>query len=318
MDRTKVDIPNSKINNTKNRNTRIIAKSLNAEQRQKLLNGGLTAFLHFMGAAAPLLLFNFLSRDEVRAASNKSNHLRGSTPFSPSSQPIMPENSNNYSTKDFSEEGILFLDTNEAGIQPQLSALGEGKAIVMHTDLPVPESVTDNMSFGEAFAAARHELGKGGIFEWQGNSYNTYYKEEWEALGMSEKNTYCDALNQHTHEVSEAYIHENDFIIHLDDMHNDAVFFLDDAPHESQKRFNLDAHEEDHEENQNEEEIEIDLDEIDAVTGNESPLEINEALPDNINTHGYDMGADFDMEQLGNNIDLDLNINDVFNTNGIV
>jgi hypothetical protein len=39
-------------------------------------------------------------------------------------------------------------------------------------------TVNDNMSFSEAFSAAREELGAGGVFAWQGQYYNTFYAEE--------------------------------------------------------------------------------------------------------------------------------------------
>jgi hypothetical protein len=41
-----------------------------------------------------------------------------------------------------------------------------------------PGTVTGDMSFTEAFAAARGELGPGGVFSWQGQYYNTFYEEE--------------------------------------------------------------------------------------------------------------------------------------------
>lgn len=39
-------------------------------------------------------------------------------------------------------------------------------------------TVNENMSFSEAFAAARHETGAGGIFVWHGHSYSTFYESE--------------------------------------------------------------------------------------------------------------------------------------------
>lgn len=42
--------------------------------------------------------------------------------------------------------------------------------------------VNDEMSFGEAFAAARAAYGPGSVFEWNGNKYNTNYKEESDEL----------------------------------------------------------------------------------------------------------------------------------------
>lgn len=41
-----------------------------------------------------------------------------------------------------------------------------------------PGTVTDDMSFGEAFASAREEMGPGGVFVWHGQYYNTFYAEE--------------------------------------------------------------------------------------------------------------------------------------------
>ena len=38
---------------------------------------------------------------------------------------------------------------------------------------------TEGMSFNEAFAAARAEVGSGGVFEWRGGYYGTYYENEW-------------------------------------------------------------------------------------------------------------------------------------------
>lgn len=40
-------------------------------------------------------------------------------------------------------------------------------------------AVNDDMSFNEAFAAARADVGAGGVFEWRGGYYGTYYKDEW-------------------------------------------------------------------------------------------------------------------------------------------
>lgn len=39
-------------------------------------------------------------------------------------------------------------------------------------------TVSDEMSFSEAFASAREELGPGGVFAWHGQYYNTFYAEE--------------------------------------------------------------------------------------------------------------------------------------------
>ena len=61
--------------------------------------------------------------------------------------------------------------------------------------VPVATTVSDDMSFGEAFAAARHEVGAGGVFEWHGNLYGTYTAEEWSALSPQEQIEYNNHFN---------------------------------------------------------------------------------------------------------------------------
>lgn len=81
----------------------------------------------------------------------------------------------------------------------------ENTAVPNNAESPVVEptftetvSATDNMivsvavvdnslSFGEAFAAARLQVGAGGVFEWRGNVYGTYYETEWDVMSDTEK-----------------------------------------------------------------------------------------------------------------------------------
>lgn len=52
----------------------------------------------------------------------------------------------------------------------------------------------DDMSFREAFNAARAELGPGGVFSWHGNLYNTYTADEWTAMTDEEKDTFAQQV----------------------------------------------------------------------------------------------------------------------------
>lgn len=52
-------------------------------------------------------------------------------------------------------------------------------------DVHVATLVSDDMSFSQAFAAARAEVGAHGIFGWHGGVYHTYYADEWHALPTS-------------------------------------------------------------------------------------------------------------------------------------
>ncbi|MBR7168901.1 MAG: hypothetical protein IKD17_00515, partial [Alistipes sp.] len=55
--------------------------------------------------------------------------------------------------------------------------------------------VTDEMSFGDAFAAARAEVGPGGAFEWRGGVYGTYTADEWANMTAEEREAYQDNFN---------------------------------------------------------------------------------------------------------------------------
>lgn len=59
-------------------------------------------------------------------------------------------------------------------------------------DIAVATTVNDDMSFGEAFAAARADVGPGGCFEWRGNVYGTYTAEEWNHMTADERADWSD------------------------------------------------------------------------------------------------------------------------------
>lgn len=61
--------------------------------------------------------------------------------------------------------------------------------------LPIAE-INDDMSFGEAFAAARAQVGPGGVFEWRGNVYNTYNADEWNAMSPEDRAEFADRLSE--------------------------------------------------------------------------------------------------------------------------
>ena len=77
-----------------------------------------------------------------------------------------------------------------------LDAVGEGETDLStgshHAgyELEVATGVDDSMTFSEAFAAARKEVGAGGIFVWHGHTYGTYYADEWNAMSPDDKDQY--------------------------------------------------------------------------------------------------------------------------------
>lgn len=87
-------------------------------------------------------------------------------------------------------EGALL--TNEASV-----------AAVVYEGVPVASQVTDAMSFSDAFASARTEVGAGGIFEWHGKLYNTFYAAEWGQMSPEQKAEFGESVDQTSlHEVS--------------------------------------------------------------------------------------------------------------------
>lgn len=62
-------------------------------------------------------------------------------------------------------------------------------------DIDIAESPKDDMSFDEAFAAARKEVGAGGAFEWRGGVYGTYYAKEWDGMTDEQKDAYESHFN---------------------------------------------------------------------------------------------------------------------------
>lgn len=53
-------------------------------------------------------------------------------------------------------------------------------------DAPDSDGGYEDLSFGDAFDAARQDMGPGGTFEWHGQTYSTSTTEEWEAAHPSE------------------------------------------------------------------------------------------------------------------------------------
>ena len=65
------------------------------------------------------------------------------------------------------------------------------------TNIEFSDVVTDDMSFGDAFKAARADTDDSGFFNWRGNTYHTLNKEEWDALSDEEKQEFYDKIKEH-------------------------------------------------------------------------------------------------------------------------
>lgn len=54
--------------------------------------------------------------------------------------------------------------------------------------------VSDDLSFGDAFAKARAEVGPGGVFHWHGGIYNTYTADEWSNMTVEQKHDFAQQV----------------------------------------------------------------------------------------------------------------------------
>ena len=85
---------------------------------------------------------------------------------------------------DENEDGIYNTETeiDEIEAEPEFEANNESSSSQTFNIDAAPhasdETITDDMSFSEAFGAAREELGAGGVFEWNGQQYGTFYENE--------------------------------------------------------------------------------------------------------------------------------------------
>ena len=75
-------------------------------------------------------------------------------------------------------------------------------------NIPMSNSVNDDMSFGEAFAAARHDVGSGGVFVWHGGTYGTYYQDEWAALTPEQRSEFSNQFGSASTHHAEHHIQE--------------------------------------------------------------------------------------------------------------
>ena len=84
-------------------------------------------------------------------------------------------------------------------------------------------AVNDDLSFGEAFAQARAEVGPGGVFHWHGGIYNTYTAAEWNAMTIDQKHDFAQQVkpeisanevptptDANTHIVVEHHVYHHD------------------------------------------------------------------------------------------------------------
>lgn len=139
-------------------------------------------------SAAPAENTKFTLTDKQKAAAVFGAVLLGGTAFvaveRSNGQVVEPEETSSDSTQ--VNSGI-----DGSSLAHQIG-VGETRPVAGGTicpteDVQIAGNVDDSMSFSEAFSAAREDTGPGGIFSWRGATYNTFFKDEWNQIGLADK-----------------------------------------------------------------------------------------------------------------------------------
>ncbi|GGG45004.1 hypothetical protein [Bizionia arctica] len=114
------------------------------------------------------------------------------------------------------------------------------------THIEFSDAVTEEMTFNEAFKAARQDTDGSGFFNWHGNTYHTLNKEEWEGLSDEERQEFFDKIQEHSDFNSGDYSSETDLEdnipdeISYDDIMYDEQEYYSDSNIESDEFVTLD------------------------------------------------------------------------------
>lgn len=100
--------------------------------------------------------------------------------------------------------GMMFAGEAIAGSEESLGDHIQD-ATAAQSDSMQMASVNDNMSFADAFEAARDQVGPGGVFIWRGGVYGTYTQDEWAAMSPEDRAAFTDeAMSQYGGGASQA------------------------------------------------------------------------------------------------------------------
>ena len=176
-------------NDTKSFTRKVTIKNLNEKQKRTLLNSGLGLGGILSGAA----LFSLLVPNRAEAMSSD----------------LIIDADN----EDIFEDAFVGPVDQE---DTELTTNDE--SVDFELDLPMSQSEFTGLSFEDAFKSAREELGAGGAFEWNGDTYNTYYKEEWDTMSEDDQADFLASVNDST---NDNYLTNNDEI--FIDVDNDGI-----------------------------------------------------------------------------------------------
>ena len=139
------------------------------------------------------------------------------------------------------EPQSMTRDTQEHQTAPE----PEDAIVATATGVRVAQ-VDDNASFSQAFADARAQVGPGGVFEWHGRVYGTYYKDEWDNMTAEQKHEYQasidykdvisdESIAQHHNDMAQHNVTHHESNVHQASYHNQEVTAKPETPNDSQE-----------------------------------------------------------------------------------
>jgi len=78
--------------------------------------------------------------------------------------------------------------------EPTGTIAEESHDFTFDSEVQFSNSVHDGMSFEEAFATARTDVGTGGWFDWHSQSYSTFTREEWDSMSGEEQEAFVSEV----------------------------------------------------------------------------------------------------------------------------
>ncbi len=128
---------------------------------------------------------------------------------------IKPENGSGDWKRDAAVAGAGIL-LGAAGTYAATSLTSKKTPVTAETDTPAEdqpaENITistvnrDNLSFSDAFASAREEVGTAGAFEWHGRLYSTFTADEWNSMSGEERAAYHSRIDWKPSDNAEQYL----------------------------------------------------------------------------------------------------------------
>lgn len=181
---------NHKIVDTNQLKSKFTFSDISEDTKNKLILGGLS----FAGIAMAIGLNKiFISGDKINPST-----IQDDAPLA-SSEPMVNEADAVEEHIETSESSINNETTAEAtSASEEVENVEPVYSITFDSEANFAVSIDDGMDFETAFAQAREEVGMGGFFNWNDNSYSTYTMEEWNNMSPDNQQAFFAEVSSKT------------------------------------------------------------------------------------------------------------------------